>query len=365
VHYSVRHGSSGVNNLPKSFDTLDTSFMSFLPSALTSARALKLWVLKRRSNLALIVGIILLLILTTSWHLTLAPSIIAGEIEKIDTTSTLEGILRPSPLLGLGTGEIPIQVKAHAYVIGVKGDNIILRMEINMTRTDTGEMLSDFSGNSTYVFNKFSRENVWGAPEADKNRTGYSILYPMHLKTGEDIPNVWLDQLDANATLKFKEEVAEEGITLYKYYVNKTLTKRLWIEKIGERNCILTSTKTILIEPLSGVLAYTENETFSLVISGSEWGIPDIPLVYLTYKSTAEDKFKGITEAKNLYDGIQLLELYIPMIMGILIIILAICLAFNVLRIKIRKQLKRNLVPDASTSRFSTSLTFDSPFYSS
>jgi hypothetical protein len=272
-------------------------------------------------------------------------------MEKIDTTSILEGILRPSPLLGLGTGEIPIRVKAFVYVIGVKGDNIILRMDINMTRTDTGEVLRDFSSNSTYVINKFSRENIWGAPEADKNRTGYSILYPMHLKAGEDIPNVWLDQLDVNATLEFKEEIIEEGITLYKYYVNKTLTKRLWIEEIGDwRNCSLTSTKTILIEPLSGVPAYIENETFSLVIIGSEWGISDIPLVYLTYKSTAEDKFKGITEAKNLYDGIQLLELYIPMIMGILIIILAVCLAFNVLRMKRRKPLKRNLVPDASTS---------------
>jgi len=311
-----------------------------------------LWILKRRSNLALIIGIVLLLILTASWHLTLAPSIIAGEMEKIDATSTLEGILRPSILLGLGTGEIPIQVKVHVYVTGVKGDNIILRMDINMTRIDTGEMLPDFSSNSTYVINKFSRENIWGAPEADKNRTGYSILYPMHLKPGQDIFNVWLDQLDVNATLEFKEEIIEEGIKLYKYYVNKTLTKRLWIEKIGERNCILTSTKTILIEPLSGVLAYTENETFSLTISGSEWGIPDIPLVYLTYKSTAEDKLKGITEAKNLYDGVQLLELYIPMITEILIITLAICLAFNVLRIKRRKPLKRNQVPDASTSRF-------------
>jgi len=105
---------------------------------------------------------------TISWHLTLAPSIIAGEIEKIDTTSTLEGILRPSPLLGLGTGEILIQVKAHAYVIRVKGDNIVLRMEINMTRTDTGEILSDFSGNSTYVFNKFSRENFWAPQRSTK-----------------------------------------------------------------------------------------------------------------------------------------------------------------------------------------------------
>lgn len=301
-----------------------------------------MWALKRRSSLALIIGIVAFLVFVPIWHVIVMPSIIVSEIEKMDAMFTFEGIIRPSPLLGLGTGEIPIQVRAHVYVIGLNGDNVIVRVKVNMTRTDTGEMLPDFSENSTYVFNKFSRENVWGAPEADKNRTGYSILYPMHLKSGDDIPNVWLDQLDTTATLRFKEEVVEEGITLYKYFVNETLTKKLWIKEIRDwRNCTLTSTKTVLIEPLSGVLAYTENETFSLVINGSEWGIPDIPLIYLTYRSTVEDRSKGIMGAKDVHEGIQLLELYIPMILGVCAFILTICLVFNVLRIKKKRILQR------------------------
>lgn len=287
-------------------------------------------VLKRRSNVGLIIGIIVMLSLIPIWYTMVVPSIIASEIEKIDSITSFEGSIRQMRWTG---PTIPIQIEAHAYVKEVKGDNVILKVEANMTRTDLNKTLPEFSVNSTYVFNKFTRENVKDAPEADKPREGYDPLYPLHLKAGEDIPNVWLDSLNITATLEFKESIEEEGVTLYKYFVNKTVTKMMDLG-FGLRDYTLTLTRTILIEPLSGLPAYSENETFSLVMTYEQ---TEHPLVYpLTYNSTAEAKREGIAVVKAAYDGLQLLELYIPTVLGVIVIVLIAGLAFNVRRLRRR-----------------------------
>lgn len=165
-------------------------------------------VLKRKSSIALITGIIIILLLIPLWYTMLAPSIIASEIEKMDTTTSYEGTLGKEEYTeflddiiaseieriddtttyeGNITGQavvdyygvrtLPIQIEAHLYAVGVNGDNVILRLDVemmNVTDPDKPNKLEEeeFSYNSTLVVNKFTRENVWGAPEADKNRTG-------------------------------------------------------------------------------------------------------------------------------------------------------------------------------------------------
>lgn len=271
--------------------------------------------------MALIIGILIMLAFIPIWYTTLMPSIITSALEKIDITTSYEGTLEYlSP--------IPISIKAHVYAEGVKGENLILKFEVNATYNNT--TLHELSGNATYVLNKFTRENVKNAPEADKPREGYDPIYPSHLKAGEDIPNAWLDNINDTATLKFKESIVEEGITLHKYFAEKTITKEMYVEGIGMRNVTLTATKTILIEPLSGLWVYTENET---VYSRDAIG----QLLYLEYHSTAEAKAKGLADAKAAYDGMQLLELYIPTILGVIVIVLTIALAFNVRRHKRKK----------------------------
>ena len=101
------------------------------------------------------------------------------------------------------------------------------------------------------------------------------------------------------------------------------------------RNCTLTSTKTVLIEPLFGVPAYTENETFSLISYYKGRVYPFARLV--TYKDTDETKAEGLENAKAAQEGIQLLEVQIPTIFGVVAIILAIVFALNIRRLKRKK----------------------------
>ena len=262
----------------------------------------------------------------------LAPFIIVSELEKIDLLYVYEGTFKhlgyPSPVL----------FEAHLYVEKVEGDNVTLKIDVNVITGPSG-----LSRKSTYVFNKFTRENVRDAPEADKPREGYDPLFLSHLKADEDIPGAWLDNLNTTATLEFKEGVSEEGVTLYKYFVEKKITNETNIPDLGIRNITFTSTKTILIEPLSGMLTYAENETFSQI---------DLDtgqlLVYLEFSSTAEDKAQKLADAKTVHGNIQLLELYIPTILGVIIIVLTIALAYNVRRLKRKKPPKPNPQSPAS-----------------
>jgi len=300
-------------------------------------------VLKRKSSIALITGIIIVLLLIPLWYMMLAPSIIFSQLEKINIETSFEGTLHYSgygPGYGPGSPWYPIRIEAHVYATEVKGDNIILRIDAvtkNITDPDNpNELEYPFSYNKTYVFNKRTLENVRDAPDSDNpNRTGYDPLYPSHLKAGEDIDNAWLENLNTTATLEYVGRKKEGGLTLYKYFVNVTITKEMSLPNIGLRNCTLISSKTILLEPLSGLRAYTENEVLVVYMlrRPGEAGEP-LLLVDLTYESTAEAKADGLATAKTAYEGLQLLELYIPSLLGLIAIILIVGLAFNVRRLK-------------------------------
>jgi len=295
---------------------------------------LKLTVLKRKSNIALTLGIIVILLLLPMWYIALVPFMIASEIEKTDVTTSYEGKLYYSDY-GLGSPKIPILIEAHVYANETKGDNIILKIEanmMNMTEPDKPNRLDEFSYDLTYVINKFTLKNMQDIPDADKNRTGYDPLYPMHLKADEEIPNVWLDNLNVTSTLEYKGSANEEGLELYKYFVNKTITTETMLP-FGLRNVTVTSTKTLLIEPISGVLAYTENETLTAYMGWKQEKYY-LQLVDLTYKSTGEAKVEGIATAKTTHDALQLLELYIPTILGVVAIILIAGLGFNIRRLR-------------------------------
>lgn len=309
--------------------------------------------LKRKSSIALIIGIILVLVLIPLWYTMLVPLFITSEIEKIDTTTSFEGTITGMACESYyGVWELPIRIEAHAYVEAVKGDNIVLRTDVtmlNITNPDEPNKLEDFSYNSTYVINKFTLENVPNAPEADKNRTGYDPLYPMHLKAGENISNVWLDTINKTSTLEFKESVKEEGLTLYRYSVEENFTRIMSISPFLTANYTIIYEKTILVEPVSGLPVYTENETLTIFMT-PEPGEPYPPtfkvmlIIYpLTYKSTAEAKADGLATAKSSYEGLQLLEYYIPTILGLVATILTIGLALNL------RRLRRKMAPEAKT----------------
>ena len=297
-------------------------------------------ILKRKSNIALIVGILVIVFLIPIWYMMLAPSLITSELEKIDLETSYVGTFGNKGYIGTysiinrsGVWEIPIEINAHAYATKVEWENVTLRTDAIMIREDCGEELPEpFSVNLTYVFNKFTLENVKDSPDADKPREGYDPLYPSHIKSGENISNAWLENLNITATLEFKDSVVEQGVTLYRYFVNETLKKLLWIEDLEEsRNCTLTSTRLLVIEPLSGLLAYTENETLDWIITH---GTTKLPFVYLTYRSTEEAKTEGIATAKTAHDALQLLELYIPTILGVIALALTIILSLNLRRLK-------------------------------
>jgi hypothetical protein len=57
-------------------------------------------------------------------------------------------------------------------------------------------------------------------------------------------------------------------------------------------------------------------------------------LNYAEYHSTAEARAEGLATAKAAYDGMQLLELYVPVILGIIIIVLTIAFAYNLRRLR-------------------------------
>jgi len=221
----------------------------------------------------------------------------------------------------------PIRIEAHLETEGVEGQDVIVKIDAEMTRIDTGETLPDFAQDSTYVFSKFTRKNNPEAPDADKPREGYDPLCSSHLKAGENI-TAWFDMLNETATLEFKNIAKEEGVTLHRYFGSKTITKSTYM---GFTDCTLSLTRTVLVEPLSGLPAYTENETFSFNITRT--GYPSLPIVYLTYESTTEAKTDGLETAKTSYNGIQLLELYIPTVLGLVAITLVVGLVFNVRRL--------------------------------
>lgn len=342
---------------------------------------------------------------------------VVSQLEKIDSTTTLEGTLY---LTEYGPQPINVTMKAHAYIEDVKGENIVMKVESIMTRTDTirlqnttavdlanpvctrwkaisfpdrydarkyhierwkdnnkdgnlgspeqikmwgadgeekknwtrwydvdnmeygatcymavtNETIPRFSVNMTRVFNKFNRKYVPDAPEADINRTGYgATLYPSHLKAGENISDVWIGNFNNTETLEYKESIEVEGVTLYKYFLNKTITKIMDIEELGgPTNMTLSLTETVLVEPSIGAPTYIENSTFTVDHTYSEFRF-----IRLMYKFSDESRAEGIENAKRAYEGLQLLEVHIPIIFGVIAIILAIGFALNILRLRRKK----------------------------
>ena len=148
---------------------------------------LKVSVLKRKSSIALITPMIVMILLIPIWYVTLIPTFIGWGFETIDSTTTLEGFLgkegymkflNSTIALGFesinstttmegrigGNGlfsmyqvyKLNMSMVALAYTAGVDGDNIIMKINQTTIRTDTNETLPDFSSNMTYVFNKFT-----------------------------------------------------------------------------------------------------------------------------------------------------------------------------------------------------------------
>jgi len=196
--------------------------------------------------------------------------------------------------------------------------------------TIANESIIELSGNSTYVFNKLTHENVEDAPEANKPRRGYDPFYPSHIKLGEDIPNAWLDNLNETGTFEFVNATKIEDVELYEYFLNKTITKELVIPDFDKRpaNYTLTSTKRVLIEPLSGLPVYTKNETF--IMLKQRRGMPENPLklVYLTYK----DKELDLVTPRLAHGAMQLLEFDKEArgwILGAIAVILIVAFIFN------------------------------------
>lgn len=377
--------------------------------------------------MALIIGIIFTLSLTTAWYVTPVPKaspLILSDLENLDFISTMEGTVKGFAVEGLYHEEnLSIRIEAHVYAItnytirlqnttainltnpictqwrtvsetdilsdkkyhlqnwkdidkdeklsssdqinlnktepapvGPRwydvqevwkygafcniiarprtGDNIILSIDSNIIRVDTNETLTDFSGSSTYVFNKLTRENVPDAPEADKPREGYDPFYPSHIKLGEDISNAWLDNLNETGTLEFVRAVEMEDVELYEYFVNKVIiTKKVVIPPLYYDNYTLTSTKTVLIEPLSGLPVYTKNETFiivgnkSLSYKGKTW-MESKTLVYVTYK----DKEMDLATPRLAHGAMQVLEFDKEVkgwILGAIIVILTVAFIVN------------------------------------
>lgn len=291
--------------------------------------------LKSRSSTALIIGIIFTLLLIAVWYVTPAATVsplLVSDLENLDSIGTMEGTAGKEGYFLIrivfeDVWEVPILVKAHVYTANVTGDMIVLRIDANVIRADTNETIPDLSGNSTYVINKLTRENVKDAPEANKPREGYDPFYPSHLKAGEDIPNVWLDNLNETGTLEFVRAVKIEDVELYEYFANKTITKELVIPDLGDTpekpgNYNLTSTKRVLIEPLSGLPMYTKNETFILVKN------PAPPVVYVTYKDRAVD----LVTSRLAHGAMELLEFDKEVkgwILGAIVVILTVAFIFN------------------------------------
>ena len=369
--------------------------------------------------MALIIGIILMLSLIAVWYVTPVPkvsSLILSDLENLDFISTMEGTFGEIGYLAggdyFGEFKVPILIEAHVYTTNVTGDNIIMRIDMDMIRAGTirlqnataidltnpictqwslkskigtpqkyhlqswkdnnkdgklsssdrinmnvtkgGEVLGprpcdvqeveygaicnmsvtnetipDLSGNSTYVFNKLTRENVPDALEEypDKNRTGYDPFYPSHLKPGEDILNVWLDNLNDTGTLEFVRTVEIEDVELYEYSLNKEITIETDLG-VGPGNYTLTNTKTVLIEPLSGLPVYTKNETLIIVkMPPSGTGKP-LKVVYLTYK----DKEMDLVTPRLAHGAMQVLEFDKEVkgwILGAIVVILTVAFIFN------------------------------------
>jgi len=285
--------------------------------------------------MALIIGIILVLSLVAVWYITPVPTVsplIVSDLENLDAIGTMEGTAGKEGYFlirsAYGVWELPILIKAHIYTTNVTGDNIILRIDANITRADTNETIPELSGNSTYMLNKLTHENVKDAPEANKPREGYDPFYPPHLKAGEDIPNVWLDNLNDTGTLEFVRAVKIEDVELYEYFLSKTITKKLVVSPdLGDYpenpgNYTLTSIKNVLIEPLSGLPMYTKNETFILAKN------PEPPVVYVTYKDRAVD----LVTARLAHGAMQVLEFDKGVkgwILGAIVVILMVAFIFN------------------------------------
>ena len=78
--------------------------------------------IKRKSNIALIVGILIVVLLIPIWYMMLAPSMIISELEKIDLETSYVGTFGKKGYIGThsiitrsGVWEIPINVTAHVY----------------------------------------------------------------------------------------------------------------------------------------------------------------------------------------------------------------------------------------------------------
>jgi len=291
--------------------------------------------LESRSSTALIIAIVFTLLLIAVWYVTPAATVSAlliSDLENLDSIGTMEGTAGKEGYFLIRTvfedvWEVPILVKAHVYTTNVTEDEIILRIDANVIRADTNETIPDLSGTSIYVINKLTHENVKDSPQADKPREGYDPFYPSHLEAGEDIPNVWLDNLNETGTLEFVRTVKIEDVELYEYFVNKTITKELVIPDLGDTpekpgNYTLTSIKTVLIEPLSGLPMYTSNETFIIVKN------PAPPVVYVTYKDKAVD----LVTSRLAHGAMELLEFDKEVkgwILGAIFVTLIVAFIFN------------------------------------
>jgi hypothetical protein len=168
---------------------------------------MELSALKRKSSIALMIGIIVMLVLIPIWYATLVPYILSSEMasnfEHINQIDVMNGYAG-GEYIGISVFSVPIEMVTHAYTANVSGAKVTIEADTEAFRTDTINLMSPWSVNQT---NPVGSE--WLATSAANRFDEYTVVN-------------WTD-IEKNGKLSPNDQIEMSGSIENRSYVIKTL----------------------------------------------------------------------------------------------------------------------------------------------
>ena len=293
-------------------------------------------------NILLLFALISLLIFLPFWKYGVADNLENKMLAKVDIEREYEGninlLIREPPFANASDVSTwffasgPAEFERHVYVTESDDDTLVLQQDIKsewywnetfyyltLTPTPYTGINCTMWDNTTHVLKRdFDNPHNVESPLADRSRTGYSLLFPSNQREGNDIENVFVDDVNITSKLEFTDVKELEGLTVYGYQgnVQKDCTDSLGVY-------VDVSVK-FLLEPLSGLIVHFLEKTVTYFADPGYTIVGEI-----TFSEVSSSVAKGVEDVKSARSKIRLIEFWVPVLTVITMVFASVFLFYR------------------------------------
>ncbi len=279
-------------------------------------------------NILLLFALISLGIFLPLWKYGVVDNLENKMLAKVDIEREYEGninlLIREHPFANASDVSTwffasgPAEFERHVYVTESDDDFVVVQQDVKnewyWSETFSYLTLSPtpYTGinctmwdNTTHVVKRdLNNPHNVESPLADRSRTGYSLLFPSHQSEGNDIENVFVDDVNITSKLDFTDAKELEGLTVYEYQgnVQKDCTDSLGVYVDVSVNFLLEPLSGLIVNFLEKTVTYFADPGYAIVVGE------------ITFSEVSSSVEKGVEDVKSVRSKIRLIEFWVPVL---------------------------------------------------